>query len=200
MSRPRDQYAFALGSFNPDRILQRPFFRNFKFPNATDDEILAGYDVTDLSTSKEMEDRLESLKAVYNAVQRYFLRIHSHIIMLETHFAVYRTAKIEDRAKLLILSYKSVERFLRDILLASITQWIVSGDEALDEQRRREFAARLKATRLAAGLKQSDIARVLHSTINRYSAYERGISEPNIPTLIRICKLIKADTNKLLDL
>lgn len=200
MPKPREQFAFALTSLIPDQILQRPFFRNFKFPDATDEEILSSYDVTDLSTAEAMAKRLASLVEVYNAVQRYITRIHNHIVTLETYFEFSSTSEREERARLIIYSYKSVEDLLRNCLQRSIRDLIVSGDKSLDEQRRREFAARLKATRLAAGLKQRDVALALNSTINRYSAYERGISDPNIPTLIRIGNLIKADANKLLGL
>lgn len=64
---------------------------------------------------------------------------------------------------------------------------------------RRSFAKRLKALRIAAGYDTSrefcDEIGVKEGTYNRY---ERGETEPNFETLIRICQVLNTDPTFLL--
>lgn len=71
-----------------------------------------------------------------------------------------------------------------------------------------DFAERLKELRLAAGLKQTDMALQLGMTINQnkrascsttcYGYYERGMREPNITKIKKICEVLNCDANYLL--
>lgn len=199
MPKTKDEFAFALIRVDSARILQRPYFCKFKLPVATDTEILATYDLADLHDSEAMAERLQNLRCLEERIAKYIRRIRNHIITLDAFFSKSTTAEKESRARLLIQAYSEFEK-MTEVLRTETNGCILAGEKVLDEQRKFEFAARLKLARQAAGLKQSDIALALNSSITRYSSYERGVTEPNIPTLIRICKLLNADANKLLGL
>ena len=49
-------------------------------------------------------------------------------------------------------------------------------------------------------LLQSDMARLIPMNQSNYSKIERGVQEPNIEQLRRICQILKLDPRYLLDL
>lgn len=73
-----------------------------------------------------------------------------------------------------------------------------------------EFYERLRELRQSAGLRQVDVAKRLDMTINNnprstcgttcYGYYERGLREPNIEKIKKICVLFSCDANYLLGL
>ena len=72
------------------------------------------------------------------------------------------------------------------------------GEKDLDEQRKREFAMRLRQARRTAGLTQMDVALKLRLSATGYAAYEQGKNEPPIAMLIRICEVFGTSADKLL--
>lgn len=63
----------------------------------------------------------------------------------------------------------------------------------------KRFAQRLRATRLAKGVKTArELARTLDINENRYTRYERAEVEPDLATLVRICEILKVTPNNLL--
>lgn len=63
----------------------------------------------------------------------------------------------------------------------------------------RTFARRLKKARLAAGYKSAQkLAGALGLEPHTYRKYERGQTEPNFETLLRICKTLDVDVSYLL--
>jgi transcriptional regulator with XRE-family HTH domain len=66
------------------------------------------------------------------------------------------------------------------------------------------LSANLRELRQKRGMKQAEIAGLMGTTDKNWSSYERGITEPNIATLVKIAKifgisvdtLIGADTHK----
>ena len=62
----------------------------------------------------------------------------------------------------------------------------------------RTFATRLKAARTGRYASAQMFATVLGVEPHTYRKYERGQSEPNFDTLMRICELLDVDAGYLL--
>ena len=66
---------------------------------------------------------------------------------------------------------------------------------------RAEFGRRLKQARKAAKLTQQQLAELVGlKTFNAIAQYERGISDPSLPTLYRISKILNCSADWLLSL
>lgn len=59
---------------------------------------------------------------------------------------------------------------------------------------------RLKELRIERGLKQKDVAEALEISVSCYGGYEQGYREPDLKTLIKICKLFEISSDFLLGL
>lgn len=59
---------------------------------------------------------------------------------------------------------------------------------------------RLKELRVERGLKQKDVAEALEISVSCYGGYEQGYREPDLKTLIKICKLFETSSDFLLGL
>lgn len=59
---------------------------------------------------------------------------------------------------------------------------------------------RLKELRVERGLKQKDVANALEISVSCYGGYEQGYREPDLKTLIKICKLFETSSDFLLGL
>ena len=60
--------------------------------------------------------------------------------------------------------------------------------------------ARLKELRLEKGLTQKQVAEQLGISSTCYSGYEQGYREPDLKTLIKICKFFEVSADYLLGL
>lgn len=192
--------AFALRDFDEERILQRKFFRQLELPVGTDEEILDAFNVSSLKDSEAMTARLDDLRGLKAKVAAYTKRILDHHAKLEKFF----DKAGDDKEKFyrvwqLRQCYANINNLLGN-LQTNINHIERVGEKDLDEQRKREFATRLRQARKTAGLTQLDVAMALYGTINKYASYEQGKTEPPIPSLIRICRLMKIDANELLGL
>ena len=59
---------------------------------------------------------------------------------------------------------------------------------------------RLKEQRVDRGLKQSDVAKELGISVSCYAGYEQGYREPDLKTLIALCKFFGVSSDYLLGL
>ena len=59
---------------------------------------------------------------------------------------------------------------------------------------------RLKELRVERGLKQKYVAEALEISVSCYGGYEQGYREPDLKTLIKICKLFETSSDFLLGL
>ena len=59
---------------------------------------------------------------------------------------------------------------------------------------------KIKNAREDMGLLQTDMARLIPMNQSNYSKIERGIQEPSIEQLRRICQILKLDPRYLLDI
>lgn len=62
----------------------------------------------------------------------------------------------------------------------------------------RQFAARLRETRLAAGLTQSELARNAHVALSHLSKLESGDAAPGLDLLDRLARALTTTVPKLL--
>ena len=65
---------------------------------------------------------------------------------------------------------------------------------------KEEIAAKLKAARESAGLKQEDVAGYLDVTPQKVSSFETGRTRVDVDTLGKLCELYKLDVNYILGL
>lgn len=61
------------------------------------------------------------------------------------------------------------------------------------------FGEKLKAARIEAGLKQSELAKQLNTTGNTISNWENNVSKPDLATLPFICGILHTTASRLLD-
>lgn len=62
------------------------------------------------------------------------------------------------------------------------------------------ISKRLKELRLEKGLTQKEVAEQLEMSTTCYSGYEQGYREPDLKTLIKICKFFDISADYLLGL
>ena len=62
------------------------------------------------------------------------------------------------------------------------------------------FNDRLKEQRVDKGLKQADVAKELGISVSCYAGYEQGYREPDLKTLIALCKFFGISSDYLLGL
>lgn len=218
--------AFALRDFDSERILQRNYFikrlarehiTTWAETTINDNSVYIESDPDKLDTydarnvahmgSAEMVERLARLKKIKSAVSDYkkLLDVHkARLDCLSTHYAK-RFA--ETVAQMWQEKYQRAQNFQQAYseaitaiynLLEKITKLEQSGEKAIDQQRRKEFADRLQDTRQKAGLRQSDLALKVRIAPTTISNYEQGRADPQIPLLIRICHALNCSPNKLL--
>lgn len=61
-----------------------------------------------------------------------------------------------------------------------------------------DLANKLKELRLEKGLTQGEVSKALGLTKNAFTNYERGIREPSLDTLKKICQLFEVSADYLL--
>lgn len=202
--------AFALCYFDEKRILQRPYFRSFNLPVATDTEILKMYDVTNCSNRATMKKTLSALRGLQKPLAAYTKKLFSHEFILEKFMRYYSEMYIQtsaqvfkekyDRAHILQQSYCVAIGFLGQ-LQSNTNRVLWAGEKIFDEKYRKGFGERLRQARKTAGLTQAELAeRVGLKTYNAIAQYERGINDPSLPTLFRLATTLNVKTDWLLGL
>ncbi len=62
------------------------------------------------------------------------------------------------------------------------------------------FKSRLKEIRIEKGLTQKEVAAALEISVSCYGGYEQGYREPDLKTLIKICKMFEISSDYILGL
>ena len=62
-----------------------------------------------------------------------------------------------------------------------------------------QVGARLKSTRIKAGINQNEMARKLNLSNSTYSNYENGYSEPPMEIILEFCNIIEMPIDQLFD-
>lgn len=73
-----------------------------------------------------------------------------------------------------------------------------SAFELVNSYYRKGFAARLKQTRLSAGLTRQQLGNKLQLSANGIGQYEIGRREPSLGGLVRLAKILNVSTDWLL--
>lgn len=62
------------------------------------------------------------------------------------------------------------------------------------------FKNRLKEIRIEKGLTQKEVAAALEISVSCYGGYEQGYREPDLKTLIKICRMFEISSDYILGL
>ena len=221
MSKTRN--AFALRDFDTERILQRKFFLHrlgvvheyttindvtYKDTDADTLDLNDARNVAHLG-SAEMVERLSDLQKLETAVAAYKKLLEVHTTRLESLCTKYAKKFAETAEQLWQEKYRRAQNLQQSytdatakifILQERITELERAGEKSIDQQRRKEFAARLQDARQKAGLRQSDLANKIKISTATIASYEQALSAPQIPMLIRICHALNCSADELLDL
>ena len=203
----KKQYAFALKDFDEKRILQRRFFKDFKFDaDKTDEEILSklSHDVSTRS-QQDLEKIFDILVSLIFRTADYLKLIKRHIERLERYRRAVADKIVEDKtADVEILrekydieqklaKYYQLEIYLDvdNLLRERLTQAFRAVDDELKFSYRKIFADRLKLARQEKGMNQKDFGASVGLTQRAISNYEVGIREPSLATLARFSKKLQ---------
>lgn len=198
------QDAFAFRDFDRTRILQRPFFRSFKFDGAkTDAEILETLKAADSDSVDDMEKKLQAIKATHDRLGKYRQLIEKHSQSCDRYN--------KRKAVSLGVTLSELKRFAPTLeyftatldcveLADKLAKLYYGLEKRIQERYRRDFAARLKQVRTAAGLTQRQLGELVQISPTGFASYEQAKSDPSIPTLIRLAKILKISGNQLLGL
>ena len=63
-----------------------------------------------------------------------------------------------------------------------------------------KFSERLKGIRKESGMTQKDVYERLGISPNGYASYEQGRTEPNVETIVQLCKIFEVSADYLLGL
>lgn len=223
---PKTKDAFAFRDFDGERILQRPFFKEWREKyhvdgNLTDAEILSTLAVTDSDELAKLENKnsilreiVDTLSALCDIIQKRHAGYHKG--RLETYRRALMkklppTTEQSTADDFLIRSRWGREESLLGFYMAKVLPAIGDlrglaavywgqSEKFLQDAYRRRFGARLRQAREAAGLTQKDSAEKIGLTTAGYAFYERGERELTILALTRLAKIFKISTDRLLGL
>ena len=68
----------------------------------------------------------------------------------------------------------------------------------MSENKKKEIGSRLKESRTAMGLSQSQVAKKMNMTQQQYSRFENGVFELNYAQIIFLCDLYDISADYLL--
>lgn len=197
--------AFAMQDFDEQRILQRSFFKRLNLPNVADDEIIAT--LTAKSTSSaETQNQIDKLNTILDAVADYSKRLLNH----HDKFNWRRDSSgnrissngraISERRQWLFWQYSMLASDVVDDLQSRLDDAVNDLKSLQNAQFRREFGARLKQARKAAGFTQIQLALDVDVSRQALVMYERGANEPSMPTMIRLARILRVSSDFLLGL
>lgn len=196
--------AFALRNFDAARILQRRFFKEFDFDSTkTDAEILESLKVADSDSVDDMEEKLHTIKATYERLGKYRQLIDNHIRRCDK-FNKCKAAALGVKITELKRPARTLEYFTEELscleLMEKFGRLYYEVEKLIQARYRKEFAERLKRARKAAGLTQKQLGDMIQISPTGFASYEQAKSDPSIPALIRLAKILKFSENQLLGL
>lgn len=211
---PKSRNTFALRDFDAERILQRNFFLNrldLVHDGTSDDETLDLMDARNRShvSSAEMVGRLTELQKLKPVVADYKKLLDVHKNRLDCLSTCYAKKFAETAAQIWQEKYRRTQNLQQAYsnaitalcnLQEKITKLEQSGEKAIDQQRRKEFANRLQEARQKAGMKQKEVAYKVNAALTTIAGYEQGRADPQIPMLIRIAQVLNVSADWLLGL
>ena len=192
------QNAFALRGYKGEKILQRPFFKSLKLPAAMDAEILSALKIADSDSVDDMEAKLHTIKATHNRIEEYRGLIERHTRRCDKYNKTLgvkgekkRTAVITDYFTATLDCVELAEKFAK---------LYFETERKIQERYRREFSARLRQARIAAGLTQRQLGELVQVSPLGISRYERDERDIPIYTVIRLAKVLNLSGDQILGL
>lgn len=204
--------AFAFRDFDKEKILQRPFFKKFKFDaDKSDEEILQDLNLADDDSLATIESKHETLNAILNRLSQLRILAINHS---NNRLEKYRKAiqKKIDAAPVISESLKekyNCEQKLATCYILTIPICISDRMELaekiwrelenkLQEIYRENFAERLKQARLKANLSRKELGDTINLSPNGYGQYESARREPSLTSLIRLSRTLKVSADWLI--
>lgn len=212
--------AFAFRDFDMERILQRPFFKEFHFDaDKSDAQILQVLKSADSDSFEMTQHKFDSLDSLLVRVAEYQEHLKRHGERL-TKYARRVATKIatDDNADVSVLRARhkragelsmkycgcisdtngTTTFFLGGIAVDNVgglIEKIVARYKELDEKvkihYRKIFATRLKQARKERGLTQEELGKCLNISQRAIGNYENSTREPSIAMLIRMSQKLK---------
>lgn len=193
--------AFAFRDFDEKKVLQRPFFKNFSLPNASDDEILSSWTLADCKGSLETENELRRYQRLADDVTRLNRLIGRHIKRLrkifERLYADDKQKTKSERAAELIRNYNWFEE-ATELCGLKFGKNFSTFDKEIRRQFRIELSSRIKKLRLAKNISQRAMAKRLGIKPPSLAQMESGLIEPSLVVLRRFAVALKVSTDELL--
>ncbi len=91
-----------------------------------------------------------------------------------------------------------LERMLKNLKNNNVDSMKFDSLKLSDEERRKQFGARIKSMRKSLGLTQADLAKKIGVTKQAITTYETGIREPSFRNLIKLSRALNVTTDWLL--
>ena len=91
-----------------------------------------------------------------------------------------------------------LERMLKNLKNNNVDSMEFDSLKLTDEERRKQFGARIKSARKSLGLTQADLAKKIGVTKQAITTYETGIREPSFRNLIKLSRVLNVTTDWLL--
>ena len=211
---PKTRDAFAFRDFDPERILQRRFFKDFHFDaNKSDEEILQKFSATDSDSFEITRDKFDIMDALLvraveyqKHIKRHGDRLTKYARALEYKIATDETADIEVLRK----RHKRVDelsmKYCGAVTAEGITSYLFAGiavkdvgglcqkiakgykelDGKIKSHYRKIFAERLRQARKELRLTQNAFGNLLGLTQRGVSNFENAIYEPSLAVLVKI--------------
>ena len=203
--------AFAFRDFDEQRILQRPFFKAFKFDaDKSDDEILQSLSLSDDDSLSALKEKNRALRQMFDRLSEFVKFTLRHSERLRRYYRgnpiqIERTQQLDifysnkiKRARKLDIFYSINAAPAAGELERKVLDFFIKSEKALQKKSREFFAERLKEARIKAGLSRRYVADELNLLENSYGFYERGLREPNIMMLLRLANLLNVSADWLI--
>ena len=191
---PKTRDAFALRDLDEKRILQRPYFRQFNLPKATDAEILKSLQVDDTDSVENMEKKMSTIEKILDKLVDYHHFIVCHLNRLSRlKFAQTHPQRNDE----VVVKYFSAE-----IKTAELIKKVSVLEEATEKQIQKKyrdtFTANLRKYRRASKLTQKELGEIVKVSPTVISRYLNGERDMPLHTMIRTAKALNVSLDKLI--
>lgn len=197
--------AFAFRDFDSERILQRPFFKNFLFvPNQSDAQIMESLNMVAEDSIDAWERNLYVIKAIHDQLSELRRLINKHYKKRLERYNKKKSKPKNISVPELHRSAPVVEYFDASLkvleLMNKFRALYREIEKKLQIRYRKEFASRLKQARQAMGMTQKQLGDLIQVSPQGFSLYERGERDVSVSTIIRLAKILNMSGDQILGL
>ena len=197
---PKTQNAYAFRTFDAEKILQRPFFKEFHFDiTKTDAQILESLKAADSDSIDDMERKLNTVKATHGRLEKFRQLINRHYQKRCDRYNKRKATALGVKVSEIFTKRHAPtsEYFMAELdcieLADQFGKLYFELEKQIQGRYRKEFAKRLKQARKAAGLTQKQLGDMIQTSPNGYSQYETCKREPSISTLFRLLRFFSSE-------